>query len=178
LIAAIIVLSLLCLGHLTLTLGLMRRLNEHTAVLDRIAGEPPEVMRPAGEVVDDFAATAFDGTPVALELLAAPTIVGFFSPGCGPCKERLPEFIARVGHAPAGRALAVVVSAKGDTDSETEMMVSRLSEVALVVVEPTDGPVAKAFGVRGFPAFGLIGDGGRIEAGGTDLASIPVLVSA
>ncbi len=139
-------------------------------------------IRAAGEVADDFAVTAVDGTPVALDLLATPTIVGFFSPGCGPCKERLPEFVTRVRHAPAGRALAVVVTAKVDTnsgtDSEAEMMVSRLSEVALVVVEPTGGPVAKALGVRGFPAFGLIGDGGRVEASGVDLASIPVLVSA
>ncbi len=175
-----IALSLLCLGHLALTIVLVRRLNEHTVVLDRIAGAPPEVMRPTGEVVDDFAATACDGTPVASDLLAAPAVVGFFSPGCGPCKERLPEFVARLRHAPASRALAVVVGVEGDnsTDRETDMMVSSLSEVALVVAEPPGGPVAKAFGVRGFPAFGLIGDGGRIVASGTDLASIPVIVAA
>jgi hypothetical protein len=172
--AALIALSLFCLCHLVLTLGLVRRMREHSEVLDRVAGPPPLVMRPAGEVVDDFAATACDGTPVATDLLATPAVVGFFSPGCGPCQERLPEFVARVRHAPVGRALAVVVGAQGETDA----MVSRLSEVAVVVTEPKGGPVAEAFGVRAFPAFGLIGEGGRIEASGTDLESIPVLVAA
>lgn len=175
-IAAVIVLGLLCLGHLALTVGLVRRLNEHTSVLDRIAGEGPEVIAAAGETIGAFAVTARDGTPIAPELLAAPAIVGFFSPGCGPCKERLPEFVARVRRAPAGHALAVVVGK--EDDSEAEAMVSRLSEVALVVTETPGGAVAKAFGVRGFPAFALVGDGGRIEAGGTDLTSIPILVTA
>lgn len=172
-IAVIIVLSLLCLGHLVLTLGLVRRLNEHTEVLDRLAGAP-EVMRPTGETVDDFAATTSDGTPVAPDLLATPVVVGFFSPGCGPCHERLPAFIARVRHAPPGRALAVVVGSEG----ESAEMVAGLSAVAMVVAEAPGGPVAKAFGVRAFPAFAMVGQGGRIEASGGDLDSIPVLVAA
>src|SRR5262245_15248187 len=131
-------------------------------------------MRPVGAVVDSFAATAWDGTPVALELLSAPTVVGFFSPGCSPCHERLPDFVARARRAPSGRTLAVVV---GDGD-DSEAMVASLAEVALVVVERRGGALTTAFGVRGFPSFALVGEAGLIEASGTDLASIPTLVPA
>jgi hypothetical protein len=55
--------------------------------------------------------------------------------------------------------------------------VADLTGAAIVVLEPPDGPVARAFGVRGFPAFALVGDGGRIEATGTELTALPVLVA-
>lgn len=147
-IVAVVALSFLCLVNLLLTLGLARRIRE----------EPPEVMLPAGAHTD-----------AALE---PPTLVGFFSPTCGPCQERLPEFIARARRAPAGRTLAVVV---GDGSAD---MVALLTGVASTVVEPRGGELSTAFGVKGFPAFALVGDGGRIEASGSDLAAIPHLVAA
>jgi hypothetical protein len=173
-IAAVILLSLLGLGNLALTAGLVRRLREHATALDALAGTPPAVMAPVGEVVDAFAATAQDGTPIAWEHLRAPTLVGFFSPGCGPCHTQLPEFIARARRAPGGRTLAVVVDTRGDCQA----MAASLAEAALVVVEQPGGALATAFRVTGFPAFGIVAESGRIEACGTDLASIPVLVAA
>jgi len=173
-IAVVIALGLLCLANLVLTTGLVRRINEHTTVLDRIAGEPPVPMRPVGAVVDDFAATAADGNPVSLDVLGAPIVVGFFSPGCGGCHEQLPDFAARARRAPAGRTLAVVV----DPDGTGQSMAASLAGSALVVVEQRAGALASAFGVRGFPAFALVGAGGRIEASSSDLASIPILVGA
>ena len=147
-IVAVVALSLLCLGNLLLTLGLARRIRE----------EPPAVLLPPGALVD-----------VPLD---PPTLVGFFSPGCGPCQERLPDFVARARKAPAGRTLAVVVGDDGDA------MVEQLTGVADVIVEARGGALATAFGVKGFPAFALVGDGGRIEASGTDLTSMPHLVAA
>jgi thiol-disulfide isomerase/thioredoxin len=173
-IVAVVVLTLLCLGNLLLTVGVIRRLNEHTAALDDLAGEPPGVMRPAGETVDGFATIARDGTPVTLESLGGPTLVGFFSPGCGPCHERLPQFVARARRTPAGRALGVVVGA----GAEAQDMAAELADVATVVVEDSRGVLSTAFGVKGFPAFALVDADGRIEACSVDPASIPLLVAA
>lgn len=149
-IVAIVMLTLLGLLNLLLTLGLARRIRE----------EPPAVMLPPGARVD----TTFE----------PPTLVGFFSPGCGPCHERLPEFVARARRAPAGRTVAVVV---GDGERADDM-VTTLGGAVSTVVEPGGGTLSTAFGVKGFPAFALVGDGGRIEASGTDLAAIPHLVAA
>ncbi|GAA0900336.1 hypothetical protein GCM10009557_76450 [Virgisporangium ochraceum] len=153
-IVAITMLTLLCLLNLLLTLGLARRIRV----------EPPAVVLPPGSRVDP----AFD----------PPTLVGFFSPGCGPCHERLPEFVARARRAPAGRTVAVVDGDGGSADDmSADDMVAALGDAVSTVVEPPGGELSTAFGVRGFPAFALVGDGGRIEASGTNLAAIPHLVA-
>lgn len=175
--AAVAVLTLLCLGNVLLTFGVIRRLNEHTAILDDLAGEPPAVLRPAGEVVGDFAATARDGTPVTPDLLGPPTFVAFLTPGCGPCQQRLPDIVTRARRAPAGRTLAVVVTPSFEGDAAAQALADQLGGVATLVVESPRGPLSTAFGVTGFPAFALVVEG-RIEASGVDPASIPRLVAA
>ena len=78
---------------------------------------------------------------------------------------------------------AAVALARG-TNSTLGGIVDAAAEAGVEVVVPalfraqSGGPVAKAFGVRGFPAFALVGDDGRIEAAGNDLGSIPILVAA
>ena len=174
---AVIVLSLLCLGDLILTVGVVRRLREHSSALNHLAGDPPAVLRSPGEVVDDFTASTVNGEPVGRDRLDARTIVGFLSPTCGPCREQLPAFVARARQAPSGRTLAVVVGSGAAADDLATELADRLGD-RFVVQEPPGGPVATAFGVDGYPAFALVGPGGRIEAGGFDLATIPVLVAA
>ena len=174
---AVVALSLLCLGNLILTVGMLRRLREHTAALDRLAGDPPAVMRPPGTVIEDFTASTVDGTSLGRDRLDARTPVGFFSPSCQSCREQLPAFVARAGQAPSGRTLAMVVgsgTAAGDLATD---LADRLAG-HFVVLEPPGGPVATAFDVDGSPAFALVGPGGRIEASGFDLATIPILVAA
>lgn len=172
---AIAALSLLSLVNLMVTAGVVRRLREHRAILDKVAGEPPQVMRPAGAVVDHFASTSVDGEPIERDLLAGLTLVGFFSPTCGPCHERLPDFLARARSTPGGRGqvIAVVV----ERGEPAEEMVTSLSAACRVAVEPPGGDLAESFGVRGFPAFGLVDRAGVIVASGIDLSAIPVPVA-
>jgi thiol-disulfide isomerase/thioredoxin len=177
-VVAVVMLSLLCLLNLLLTVGVVRRLKEHTTALEMLAGPLGEVMQPAGGSVADYAATTVDGTAVGRELLLGPTLVGFFSPGCGPCRERLPEFVARAAQAPAGRVLAVVVQRAGAPAEEGQAMVADLAGAAPVVVEPPGGSLSTSFGVRGFPAFGLLEPSGQLVASGTELSAIPILVAS
>jgi hypothetical protein len=172
-IVVIAALSLLCLGNLLLTVGVVRRLKEHGSVLDTLTEDPQGALLPAGAVADDFAVSATDGTLITQDLIAAPTLIGFFSPTCGGCHEQLPDFVTRARRAPAGRTVAVVVDS-GPTDP----MVARLTGASLVVVEPPGGVLARAFGVHGYPAFALVGEGARIEVASTNLSAVPVLVGA
>jgi hypothetical protein len=178
-VVAVVALSLICLLDLVLTVGVVRRLREHAAALDELTGAPAEVMKPAGTSIADYAATTVDGEPIARELLAGPTLVGFFSPRCGPCRERLPEFVARAAGTPAGRVLAVVVGndRDGAAGGDGQAMVAALAGAAPVVLERPGGAVGTAFGVRGFPAFGLVDASGRLVASGAELSSIPLLVA-
>jgi thiol-disulfide isomerase/thioredoxin len=165
LVAAVTFVGLLGLLDLALTIGVVRRLREHSALLGRRSPFPlGEAIAPAGGTIGDFAALSADGEPVRRDLLADRTLVGFFAPDCAPCREMVPKFIAYATDVPGGRqrALAVVV---GESGAAAEY-VAALESVASVVVEPLDGPLAVAFRVRGFPALAIVdADGTVLDSG-------------
>jgi hypothetical protein len=135
--------------------AVLRRLREHEVRLAALTTAEVSVIAGPGHPVGDL--------PVAL-----PALVGFFSPSCSGCEERLPGFVdAAGGH--AGGVLAVVVD-----DGDPGPLATRLAEVAEVVVEAPQGPLASEFAVTGFPAFALVDDDGRIRWGGFELVPAPV----
>lgn len=146
LIAAVVLVGALCLLNLIFTLGVIRRLREHTALLSG-AGDP--IMVKVGTEIDEFSSSTVDNEAVTCESLIDETVVAFFSPGCKPCEEKLPKFVAHAAALPGGRqrVLAVVV---GDAD-QTAPLVTELRPVARVVVEDHAGPLASAFTVNAFP---------------------------
>jgi len=163
--AAVIIVGVLCALDLVLTLGVIRRLRDHaerlsTVAEGRDAHPEPDIMTPKGATVGGFSAVTVDGDAVALELIDGPTLVGFFTPGCEPCKEQLPQFVARAAEMPGGRArvLAAVIG-EGEVADE---YAATLSTVARVVLEPTRGALTKAFGVDGFPAVALVDEHGVV----------------
>ena len=102
----------------------------------------------------------------------AGALVGFFSPGCEPCKERMPQFIEyATGH--RGKVIAI---AAGPAEEVADMVV-RLGEVAEVVVEEMGGPLHNAFGTTGYPAVCLVSDDSTVVASGWEMSALPVLAS-
>jgi hypothetical protein len=87
----------------------------------------------------------------------AGNLVGFFTPGCPACVERLPEFISHARQKTPDQTVAVLV---GEPEELTEMIEPRA--VAGVVLEPPQGPVAQAFEVKGFPALALLDASGTL----------------
>jgi len=156
---AVALVAVLCLVDLVLTLGVVRRLRDHSDRLTTLSnfGGDEQTIREAGGVVDPFTATSVTGSEVSLGDLAEPTLVGFFSPDCPACEEKLPMFLSYAKGFPGGkeRTLAIVAGEAGGVKYR-----AALSEVAgAVVVEKELGPVQKAFGTRGFPAFAVVVDG-------------------
>ncbi|MGW3461714.1 hypothetical protein ACWDE9_19885 [Streptomyces olivaceoviridis] len=148
LIAAVVFVGLLCMLDLVLSLGVIKRLREHTELLTSLSGRATIGV---GEEIGDFNVVAVDGTPLGRDLLQADTLVGFFSPGCPACKEQLPKFAEFARAMPGGpdRVLAVVT---GDPQRTTDM-VAALSPVARVVREPAQGgAVSSAFQVAAYPS--------------------------
>ncbi|MEU5427843.1 redoxin domain-containing protein [Streptomyces olivoreticuli] len=180
LIAAVVLVGSLCTLDLLLTLGVIKRLKEHTALLSKMAagspGRPPVV--PVGQEVGDFTAVAVGGEVLTRESLAGETLVAFFSPSCEPCHEMLPKFVAHARAVSGGRdqVLAVVVG----TPDRAEEQVAELAPVARVVVESgSDAKVSDAFGIKGFPTLLEIArneDGRQVVAGNqVDLDSTAVV---
>ncbi|MFF3868806.1 TlpA family protein disulfide reductase [Micromonospora sp. NPDC001898] len=147
LVAALTLVGLIATVNLLLSMGIIKRLREHTELLGNLGGGPASLV--AGEAVGEFSTVTVDDRPLDRESLTGETVVGFFSPTCQPCKEKLPTFIdyARTRTGGDRRALAVVV---GDAEQAADF-VSRLSPVVRVVLENPDGPMSLAFKTRAFP---------------------------
>lgn len=168
--AAVVVVGLLCLLDLVLSLGVIRRLRRHTDHLNRLLLATAATAEgvPVGEVVGEFAATTTNGAPVSRDLLVGRTLIGFFSPGCGPCATQLPLFIEYARSMPARQVIAVVdVEQAGAAE-----YLDRLSDVAQVVTESHEGALRAAFRVPGFPMLYLVGSGGVVLASGFTMSSV------
>lgn len=68
--------------NLVLTVGVIRRLREHTEQLSRVALSSPDPILHVGDRVGDFAVTTTDGEQLSDDRFTGRTLVGFFSPGC------------------------------------------------------------------------------------------------
>lgn len=165
--AAVAVVGTVAALNLLLLLGVLRRLREQAERLAALAasggfGPPVELMLPVGGRPAEFRAETVDGVEVSLASLAAPALLGFFSPRCEPCREWVPRFVKAAGELPHGRsqALAVVVGDGAEASDE----VAQLRRVAQVVVEPPDGPVSRAFAVTGWPVLCRLDEDGTITA--------------
>jgi thiol-disulfide isomerase/thioredoxin len=157
LVAAVLLAGLLCMVNLLLTVGLIRRLRRQSP--------PPSMMAEGlapGARVPRFAAMTTSGEPVSDELLGAPALVGFFSPGCQPCKELLPLFAERA-RGTSDSVLAVVAATPGE---DAGAYIDRLAQVARVVTEVPQGPVQTAFKVSAFPTVITIDAGGTVAGSG------------
>jgi thiol-disulfide isomerase/thioredoxin len=169
LIVAVVLVGLLCLLDLLLTFGVIRRLREHTEQLSRLVGELPVLGLATGESPGEFSAVTTTGELVTDT--AKVQMVSFFSSSCSACPERVPSFISYLINNRIGRdsVLAVV---EGGHDEPVPYL-DQLAEVALVCVEPSDGEIAKAFEVNGYPLFFLLDADGAVAISGYDPALLP-----
>jgi thiol-disulfide isomerase/thioredoxin len=162
--AAVVVVGILCVLDLLLSFGIIRRLREQNEALrdlrEKQSAAEPDIMLPAGSRIE-LSDVDVNGA-----------LVGFFSPNCEPCKERIPQFIEyATGH--RGKVIAV---AAGEA-AEIADMVVRLGEVADVVAEEMGGPLHNAFGTTGYPAVCLVGSDSTVVASGWEMSALPVPVS-
>lgn len=150
LIAVVVLLALVSLVNLVLTVGVVRRLREHSQKLAEVSAVASPMLD-VGSTIEEFSAVTVDGATLRREDLSSGTTVGFFDAHCETCHELLPSFVAEARRVPGGRdrVLAVVRDDNGDGGD----LVSPLREIARVVVERRRGPVALAFHVKAVPSF-------------------------
>ncbi|MDG6106212.1 hypothetical protein Daura_20195 [Dactylosporangium aurantiacum] len=147
---AVVLVGALCVLNLLLTFGVIRRLRDGDRPAAGAAPQPP--MAPVG--------TAVRGGPTGWD---GETLVGFFSPGCGPCERQLPTFVEVAGARPTHRVVAVVYDPAG----QSAALVATLRQVAQVVVEDTPhGALQTAFQVNGYPSYCIVRDGVVVAVAG------------
>ncbi|MER6914774.1 hypothetical protein ABT354_24130 [Streptomyces sp. NPDC000594] len=186
---AVLAVGALAMVNLVLTVGVVRRLREHTELLERTpaqaAGAPGGMagIASVGTAIPAFTAGPPD-SPITDRDLLDGTLVAFFSPTCAPCRDKLPGFVARYEGQPeeARKVLAVVVgdpvpSGSGDaheghdahedheghdhgaSGADGGAMAAALAAVVPTVQEGYDGPVTKAFDAKAFPSCVRVGHG-------------------
>lgn len=162
---AVVVVGAMCLLNLVLTFGVIRRLREHTELLNQRvvdrAAAPGPIMLEAGKSVGDFSVTTTDGVPVSRADLTGRRLVGFFSPTCSACAENMPTYVAHAQTHPGGRdaVLSVVVG----SEAETAEMTRQLEGVSRVVRDDEQGEISRAFKIDGYPAYAVL-DGDNVVA--------------
>ena len=89
LIAAVVVLAVLCVGNMLVTFAALRRLRElGERLTSGGSGVPPGAESLVGKVVPKFAVSTTDGRLFSRDqLLRMPRLIGFFSASCEPCHE-------------------------------------------------------------------------------------------
>lgn len=154
--AAVVLVGALGALNLVLVLGMVKRLREHSALLTGRRGAPSADLE-VGTRIGEFETVTEAAEPLTRASLteAGDLLVAFLSPGCAPCVEKLPGFVAHARSLPGGRrrVLAVVVGEPG----EAAAFAAPLGPVAQVVVEEPNGALSRAFGVHSYPTLLRIG---------------------
>ncbi|SCF26629.1 hypothetical protein GA0074695_4963 [Micromonospora viridifaciens] len=169
-----VIVGIISLINLALLLGVIKRLRETTARNDEghETDEPLAIAIP-GRSVPPFVVRTTTGEEITEASLSGSTMVGFFSPGCGMCKVRIPDFLirARQLERASGRAIAVVTSA----DNGGAEIAAKLESAAKVCVGEDGEGLVVALEVVGFPAFALLEGDVMVQSGtGVPLLSDPV----
>ena len=171
--AAVVLIGAVSGLNLVLLLGVVQRLRRSApADAPGLVTDPgTRPVLPPGDRPGAFSVTSREGEPFAPAGRAG-RLVGFFTPHCSLCHDRMPGFLqyARRAGLERDQVFAVVVGSA----EETAALAAELGPVASVVDEPDGGgSVYEAFGVRGLPAMYLLDADGVILASGTDLGSFP-----
>ncbi|WP_159942293.1 MULTISPECIES: hypothetical protein [unclassified Nocardiopsis] len=158
-VVAVVLVGALGLVNLLLSIGVVRRLRQHTELLEERPSSTEEDV-PASAVsvgtpVGELRATSTRGAELSFGADTDRLVVAFLSPDCSPCRKRLPLLLDYAARHPDARVLAVVV----EEDGTEEEMVDRLEPAVPVVVQPWEGPLPRLFDIQGTPAFVTLENG-------------------
>jgi peroxiredoxin len=174
---AVAFLGILCLVNLGLLFAVVRKVRVLGERVDRMPPIGAAALLPVGSKAPEFTAVTTAGQSRSLaDLAGSRAVLGFFSPGCEPCRAQLPEFIEFAKALPGGpgQALGVVLGQSEAADA----LAAELGGATAVVITPRQGPLATAFSVRGTPAFYLISPDGQIEARSMAVRALAATVPA
>ncbi|MEV6695031.1 redoxin domain-containing protein [Micromonospora sp. NPDC051196] len=175
-VAAVVLIGLVSLLNLALTYGVIRRLRQHNDMLgaQSFAGSAPVSRLSVGAVVDDFKAVTVSGGTATRDDLSGHTLVGFFSPDCPACTAEIGRFV-EVARSRRDSVWAVAV---GEPDRVADTVATLIPAAGTVIAEDGQQEMISAFGVAGFPAFFVMGDGGAVQAIGIRTDEVLAKISA
>ncbi|MFC9974644.1 hypothetical protein ACFVH6_27445 [Spirillospora sp. NPDC127200] len=161
-----------CLLDLLLSLGVIRRLREHSEILEKLAlladGNLPVARQ---ESISPFLATTVDGQGISPADIPDQALAAFFAADCDSCRAQAPRLAEWAKNQDLDKdQILVVIDAM---TADPMAMVEVLAPVANVVIDAEGTPVTKAFPVSGFPSYCEIRDGAVIAVH-AEVGDLPV----
>lgn len=147
-----------------------------------VSGPARMVPLPAGSVLPDFSAPGlFGGTVSWRDYHGVPAVLVLWAPWCPDCREELPLLAQVVGGFPGVR-LVSIVTAPGELPGPTpERFMESHGLTFPVALDATDGRLADAFGLQGYPTIYYVGSDGavsQVTVGATPEAEVRSAVQA
>lgn len=171
LIAAVILLSLFSLGHMLVTVGLIRRIRTMAAESGSGTAPPIPPTLAVGQSPGEFATATQEGRRFERSgLPGGRSLIGFFSTTCEPCAENAPRFAEYARSFDPGRVVAVIQDGE---PGAAQTFGERYLDGVDVLVEAMNGPVARAFAVEAFPTMYVLDAEGRVEHSAFNTSRLP-----
>ncbi|MBO3736968.1 TlpA family protein disulfide reductase [Actinoplanes flavus] len=163
-----VVLGVVAVLNLLLTVGVIRRLKDHEQRFTELSsdGGAPDAQPSVGTVVPDFTVATTTGGKVTGADLRDGGLIGFFSVGCPPCAEQLPDFVGVLRAMDDTPALIVIEAGSAEDAAAFLEVTGDLP----VVLDGGDG-LGKAFGVNRFPSMAHL-SGGAVAANAHTVARL------
>ena len=155
LIAAVVVLAVVCLGNLLLLFAVLRRLRGYEERLTA-GSSGPSALELVGRRL-----------PAAAGLVGTTRLVGVFSASCEPCHEQAAQFAA---HDDPARVALMLDSAA--SDDQRSAMLATLAGAPRVLTEPDSAALAEELGIRTYPVLLRLDEDGTVVAAEHSLAML------
>lgn len=171
---------ILILINLLLTLALIRRFNEQTAlnVVNASGGQlPSKDMLPVGNPAPDFTAETLEGNPVELSMfLDRLCVFAFISSTCPPCHDlvlKLHDFQSKA----SSLGLELILVGLDNNEDMRKFVETTKTTFPVLVAPSTLNPFAKNYLIQGTPSVYVLDRNSKIKwAGFPDISSLDQLI--
>jgi peroxiredoxin len=167
--SAVALTALLALFNFAITLAVLRRLRDFPSFAQQHSRDNDLRIRAPGEQLDRDEIDSVDLR--ARRVLEHPgdSLFAFFTDSCSECSVQAPAFLdLAASRIKVGRPVVAIVSGP----QAHTFITQNLPNIPTVLIEDTQGPLHRSFGVWGFPAFctvegyRMVTSGHAIERGG------------
>ncbi|HEX8219140.1 MAG TPA: redoxin domain-containing protein [Chloroflexia bacterium] len=163
LVISVVLLWVIVLLNFVLTLALIRKLNNSSALNAEVARQ--DGLKP-GDPAPDFTAETLRGETVSLStFLGRDTALVFVSPTCGPCRSALPRFEAALPHARRSGAELVLVSI-ADADATRAFADEFNISLPVLVAPRPENTFMQDYKFNSTPSYCLIDAQGKVRLSG------------
>jgi peroxiredoxin len=169
--AVVLLLTIVVVGNLLLTWGMVRRLRNLQEQVGLAFGPLQNGLAPGDPAPDFFAVTASGDRVTRDELVRSETVLAFFSPTCSACESHIPSVRQLAGLAP-GSGPAVVAVVDGRVDESSHLVDEMEGDVVMVFAPRSENDLLEDYRVNAYPSYYVISPDGRITNSHMDLSQL------